>query len=207
MVMIEIDQLPGYPTKRDVPFVMDEFGNLIDGPLSYPIPDFHIVDDKQISIIDKVYHQLDHKLEMKLIQFLYGPSIISKRIEMGVSTPRIFLKGPFRNNWIRCLQYGQPITAFTPDISGIQTSVSNQLVFKQTSVVDIQHPYFQKISEMNKIVDVGTWPWVTLEMSILEIRPGDLILNQIQLYEIDLDMRYYLEVDDITSLTAYQLTS
>lgn len=207
MVMIEIDRLPGYPTKPVIPLTIDEDGNQVEGSRAYPIPDFEIVSENSISIVDKTFNQIDHKLEMKLIHFLYGPEVLSNRFKAGVSAPRLFLKETFRNNWIDCSQYGNPITTFTSDIKFINTEIKNQMIFKQTHVVDMQHPYFKKISEVSKVLELNNWPWVTLELSIREVRKGDLILNQIQLYEIDLDMKYYIEVDDITPFTAYQLTN
>lgn len=207
MVMIEIDQLPSYPSKLENMVSIDEFGNQTAGPRSYPIPDFDIVSDNHITIIDKTFYQLDPKLTLRIGHFLYGPEILSRRFNSGLDTPRLFLKDSFRNNWIRCSQYGKPITVFTTDTKGINLDVKDQMIFKQSYVVDMQHPYFNKISEVSEVLEISNWPWVTLEMSILVARPGDLILGQIQLFEIDLDMKYYIEVDDVTPFTAYQLTS
>lgn len=206
MFRIELDALPNYPTKPEVPVTIDENGNQVEGPRAYPIPDFSIVDDKSISILDQSFHQLDSKLSLKILHFLYGPEALMSRSSLGKDSPRLFLKNRFRNNWMRCNQYGHPITVFTSDIKGINVDVRDQLFFKQTHIIDLQHPYCRKLMDINKVMSAG-WPWVTLEMSITEVRPGDLILGQIQLYEIDLDMKYYIEVEDTTPFTAYQLTN
>lgn len=206
MVKLDIDQLPNYPSRNIVPIMVNEEGQEIAPPKAYPIPDFDIVSDGEIKILDNIFQQIDHKLAMKLIHFLYGPKEMSNRFNRGMDTPRLFFKEYQRNNWIGCGQYGKPLTLFTPDVRGLNVDVTNQMILSNSYVVDTQHPYFEQIVNISKEYEISSWPWATLEVSLDGVRLGDTILGQIQLYEIDLMIKYYIEIDDITPFTAYQLT-
>lgn len=206
MVKLEINQLPNYPSRKHVPLMIDENGREINPPMSYPIPDFEIVNDGKITILDEEYQQVESKLANKLFHFLYGYQEISKRHTMGMPLPRLFFKEYQKNNWIRCSDYGKPLTMFTHDIAGLDHTIVNQMIFANSYVVDTQHPYCEQILNISKEYEIATWPWATLEVSLDKVRKGDLILGQIQLYEIDLMVKYYIEIDDITPFTAYQLT-
>lgn len=206
MVKLEIDQLPNYPARKLVPIMVDEEGHEIQPPMTYPIPDFDIVSDGKITILDQEYQQVEPRLANRLFHFLYGYQEISRRHNMGEPAPRLFFKEFQKNNWIRCSNYGQPLTMFTHDIRGLDNSIKNQMIYSNSYVVDTQHPYCEQILKINNEYEITTWPWATLEVSLDNVREGDLILGQIQLYEIDLLVKYYIEIDDVTPFTAYQLT-
>ncbi|MCK9532361.1 MAG: hypothetical protein M0R77_17695 [Gammaproteobacteria bacterium] len=206
MVKLEINQLPNYPTRKMIPLMLDEDGKEIDPPKAYPIPDFEIVEEERITILDQSYQQLNHKLALKLIHFLYGPVEITSRFTKGMPSPRLFFKEFQKNNWIGYNQYGNPLTLFTSDIQGLNSTISNQMILSNSYVVDMQHPYCEQIMQVSKEYEILNWPWATLEISLDCVRKGDLILGQIQLYEIDLSVKYYIEIDDITPFTAYHLT-
>lgn len=206
MVKIELNDLPGYAIRKETPIRADEDGNILPDIMCYPIPDLDMVCEDTIKIINNQFQMVEPKLALKMLHFLYGPNELSNRYRMGIESPRLYFKESFRNRWLRCSQYGKPITIFTSDIKGLNVDISNQLVFKQSNVVDLQHPYCEKIVEIFKGFEITDWPWMTLEIYISNLRLGDNILGQIQLYEIDLDIKYYIEVDDITPFTVYQLT-
>lgn len=206
MVKIDIDQLPNYPVRNIIPIMLDDDGNEIVPPKAYPIPDFPLVSDGNITIMDQSYQQLEPNLTSKISHFLYGPQEYNNRFNRGMTAPRFFFKEYQKNNWIACAQYGRPLTLFTHDSRGLDGTISNQMLISNSYVVDMQHPYCEQILQISKEYEITPWPWATLEISLEKVRKGDIILGQIQLYEIDLGIRYYIEIDDITPFTAYQLT-
>ena len=206
MEIIELDTLPGYPLKKTAPIEIDENGNHIQ-TMYYPIPELDLVSDNQITIMDTNFKGLTSVLSNQILHYVYGPVQLIQKNMRGDSLPRLFFKNPVTNNRILQKSYNSPFTVFTHDGYGIDTSITNQLVFKRQHLIDMHHPYY---GILNKILEhepkTNDWPWATLEITIDCVRPGDLILGQIQLFEIDLDIRYYIEVEDVSPFTAYCLT-
>lgn len=206
MVQIELNNLPNYEPKSSG-MIKSHAGDIVS-IMGYPIPELELVDEhKHITIMDEYYQEVVSKLSTQISHFAYGPDQLLNNLLVGNDNPRLFFKNRMKNNWLERSQYGHPITVFTHHSNNINLSVKNQLVYKREHLIDVTHPYFPTLKLIYADYNDHPWPWATLEMSISEIRIGDQILNQIQLFEIDLNLRYYLEVADPSPFTAFQITA
>lgn len=204
MVQLDIDQLPGYPC-RAIGQTIDAFGN-VERTMSLPIPEFDIVCDNEITIMDNSYAQLSPKLTSQIAHFLYGPQNYVSDLH-GYEVYRLFLKERHRNNWIERNKYNKPVTVFTHMGKNINLDLKNQIVFKREHLIEMSHPYYSDLVDIYRDYENISWPWATLEIEIDQVRIGDNVLGQIQMYEIDLNVRYYIEVADTTPFTAFRIMS
>lgn len=206
MVQIELNNLPQYEPRSSG--VIKNYDGEIQTVIGYPIPEFELVDDnKHITIMDSYYQEVSSKLAIQISHFIYGPDQLLNNLLVGNDNPRLFFKDRMKNNWIECSQYGKPITVFTHHSRNINLGIKDQLVYKREHLIDVTHPYFPTLKSIYQDYPDHPYPWATLEMSISEVKVGNQILNQIQLFEIDLNMRYYLEVQDPSPFTAFQITA